>query len=160
MKMQHRQSSKQLGRRLCTWSKGLCQRDSGQMTAELVMLLPCVLLVLVIVVNVGMFFAEAARFDRIVPEVARTLVTSNEDPATAAGHALETAMGYSGGTRGSYRVRVDVGSSGELFLQKRTLHFQLEYELFAASFFARSGISAPSVLTREKSLCIFWSTGF
>ena len=129
------------------------------MTAELVMLIPCFLLMLVIIVNVGMFFAEAARFDRVVAEVARTLVTSSEDPAITATQALEEAMGYSGGAKGPYRVYVNVESSGELFLQKRTLHFSLEYELFARSIFAQAGISPSSLLTREKSLCIFWSTG-
>jgi len=133
--------------------------ECGQMTAELVMLIPCVLLVLAIIVNVGMFFAEAARFDRSVNEVARALVTSSEDPVAIAGQVLDEAMGYDKGSKGPYRIQVHVESSGELFLQKRTLHFTFEYELFATRIFASAAASSPEFLTREKSLNIFWSTG-
>jgi hypothetical protein len=129
------------------------------MTAELVIIIPSVLLVLAIVVNVGMFMAEAARFDRITGEVARSLVNSWEDPAVTASQMLQEAMGYSGAAKGSYRISVDVEKSGELFLQKRTLHFRLDYELFATKVLAEAGASTSRSLTRNKTLVIYWSTG-
>ena len=132
--------------------------DRGQMTAELVIIIPAVLLVLVIVVNVGMFIAEAARFDRIVGEVARVLVNSPEDPAIAASQVLQDAMAYTSGEKGPYRVAVNVEKSGELFLQKRTLHFTLDYEPFARGILASSTTRA-SMLRRNKTLVIYWSTG-
>ena len=133
--------------------------EKGQMTAELVIVIPSVLLMLVLVVNVGMFVAELARFDRITGEVARTLVNSSKDPAASAHQVLQEALGYDAGSKGPYRVSVDVEKGGELFLQKRTLHFSLDYDIFASSIFAGSKISTPAALKRSKTLVIYWSTG-
>lgn len=133
--------------------------ERGQMTAELAIVIPAVLLVLVIVVNAGMFVAELARFDRVTGEVVRILVNSSEDPALVASQVLHKAMGYEGGEKGPYRVQVDVEKSGELFLQKRTLQFTLDYELFASGILTNAGASESGGLTRKKTLTIYWSTG-
>jgi len=129
------------------------------MTTELVLVIPAVLLALVIVVNVGMFFAEVARFDRIVNEVARSLVCGTQDPATSASAELNKALGYVGGAKGPYRAEVSVESGGELFFEKRTLHFRFSYRLFASGILANAGAHAPGPLSRSKTLVIFWSTG-
>ncbi|MCL2403731.1 MAG: hypothetical protein FWC86_05860 [Coriobacteriia bacterium] len=129
------------------------------MTTELAIIIPAVLLVLVIVVNVGMFVAELARFDRVTGEVARILVRSPEDPADSAQQVLQAAMGYEDRQKGPYQLQVDVEKSGELFLQKRVLHFTLNYELFATGLLANTGASNLPTLTRSKTLVIYWSTG-
>jgi len=129
------------------------------MTTELVLVIPAVLLALAIVVNVGMFFAEAARFDRIVNEVARALVTGTQDPATQAAAELDTALGYEGGAKGPYRAEVSVECGGELFFEKRVLHFRLSCQLFAGGILAKAGAKVPDFLSRNKTLVIFWSTG-
>lgn len=131
--------------------------EKGQMTAELAIVIPAVLLALAVVVNIGMFIAEAARFDRIVGEVARVLVTSSEDPAQTATRILQESLGYSGATKGPYRATVEVDKAPELFMQRRTLHFKLEYQLFAPEFLAGSDANVR-VLSRNKTLVIFWST--
>ena len=140
------------------WQRFL--RDgTGQMTTELVLIIPAILLALVIVVNVGMFFAEAARFDRVVNEVARTLVTSPQDPASRATTELDKALGYTNGAKGPYRAAVSVESGGELFFEKRTLHFSFSYQLFAGGVLSRAGANSLNLLSRKKVLVIFWSTG-
>lgn len=132
--------------------------EKGQMTAELAIVIPAVLLALVIIVNIGMFMAEAARFDRIVGEVARILATSSQDPAQVANQVLQESLGYSGASKGPFRATVEVDKTSELFMQKRTLRFKLEYQLFASDFLAGTGESA-GVLLRNKTLVIFWNTG-
>jgi hypothetical protein len=136
----------------------LLAEEKGQMTVELIMLIPAVLLALVVVVNAGMFFAEAARFDRICGEVAQTLVVSQEDPQAVASAVLNDALGYSEGLKGDFRASVQVESGSELFLERRTLHFVLDYELFATGILSDAGAATPLKLSRKKSLCIVWST--
>ncbi|MCL2525521.1 MAG: hypothetical protein FWE46_00495 [Coriobacteriia bacterium] len=129
------------------------------MTTELVIIMPAVLLALVIIVNLGMFFAEAARFDRIVCEVARIMVTSAVDPSVAASTTLHDSLSYPAGKRGPYRASVVVSARNELGLQPRTLQFRLEYELFGLSFLAQTGIAHSPVLRRTKTLTVYWSSG-
>jgi len=133
--------------------------EKGQMTAELVIVIPALLLALVIVVNLGMFVAEVARFDRVVGEVSRTLVTSPEDPAIAANQTLQEAMGYSGSAKGPYRIKVDVAKDSDFLLKKRTLNFSLEYELFATGILANVQTSNFGKMSRNKTLVIYWNTG-
>ena len=142
----------------------LISNERGQMTAELAVIIPSALLMLVIVVNAGMFMAELARFDRITGEVARILVTSSTDPALIANEVLQETLGYEGGTKGPYKVFVDVEKGGDIFLKKRTLHFRLEYDLFASHILANAGTATGTStsarsLTRSKTLVIYWSTG-
>ena len=129
--------------------------ERGQMIAELVIVIPALLLALVIIVNTGMFFAEAARFDRVSAELARGLVNSPTDPAIAAPAALQKMLGYSGGKKGPYTARVHVESTDEIFLQKRVLNFTLDYELFATNILP----SSVRTISRSKTLVIYWSTG-
>ena len=142
--------------------------ERGQMTAELAVIIPSALLMLVIVVNAGMFMAELARFDRITGEVARILVTSSTDPALIAHEVLQETLGYEGGTKDPYKVFVDVEKGGDVFLKKRTLHFRLEYDLFASQILTNASTatgtktgasSLARSLTRSKTLVIYWSTG-
>jgi len=146
----------------------LISSERGQMTAELAVIIPSALLMLVIVVNAGMFMAELARFDRITGEVARILVTSSTDPALIANEVLQETLGYEGGSKGPYRVFVDVEKGGDTFLKKRTLYFCLEYDLFASHILTNTSTATGTVagtstlarsLTRSKTLVIYWSTG-
>jgi len=133
--------------------------DKGQMTAELVIVIPAILLALVVIVNLGMFSAETARFDRIVGEVSRSLVTSPEDPAVAASYVLQEAMGYSGGRKGPFTVKVNVEKDSDFLLKKRTLNFSLEYELFATGILANTKAVNLRSLSRNKTFVIYWNTG-
>ena len=142
--------------------------EKGQMTAELAVIIPSALLMLVIVVNAGMFMAELARFDRITGEVARILVNSSTDPALIANEVLQETLGYAGGTKGPYKVSVDVEKGGDIFLKKRTLHFRLEYRLFAPHILTDTNTATETTagtststrsLARNKTLVIYWSTG-
>jgi hypothetical protein len=129
--------------------------ESGQMIPEVVMVLPAFTLALVLLINVGMFVAEAARFDRVTNEVARALVTSPVDPVQKATSLLNDGLHYAGGTKGPFRASVQVTNESEPFFERRVLRFQLSFQLFAAH-------AAPSrigTFTRTKTLIIPWSTG-
>jgi hypothetical protein len=131
--------------------------ECGQMTTELMLVIPVFLLALVMVVNVGMFVAEAARFDRVVNEVARALVTSVADPAARASVLLNEGLGYSGGVRGPFRAQVSVSAQDEPFFERRVLHFRLTYRLFATG--AAPSASGKGLFSRSKTLVIPWSHG-
>ena len=134
-----------------------CAEEKGQMITELLLTTPLFLLALVMVVNVSMFVAEAARFDRVVNEVARALIASEADPALSAAVLLNEGLGYAGGMRGPFRAHVNVEARNELFLERRILHFRLEYRLFAAK--TAQGSGGIGVFRRNKILAIFWSRG-
>jgi hypothetical protein len=140
-----------------SFSKNLAD-ESGQVLSELIIVVPALLLAIAVIVNLGLFVAELARFDRATAEVARILVSSAEDPALLAGQVLQETMQYKGGKKGPFSLQAEVESSGELFLQKRTLHLTLKYELFAGGIFERAG-TATQGFTRTKTLVIYWSTG-
>jgi len=132
------------------------QGDKGQMTAELVIVVPALLLALIVIVNLGMFLVEAARFDRITGEVARVMVNSPLDPTISAQEVLQDSLGYFGTSKGPYTARVKVDKGGDVFLKKRTLTFTLEYRLFAAGVLASQNIRP---FQRSKIFVIYWSTG-
>jgi hypothetical protein len=121
------------------------------MLPELAAAIPVFFLTLIMVTNVGMFVAEAARFDRICNEVARALVTSPDDPASCAPTALDTGLGYRGGTRGPFRATVTTVAQNEAFFERRVLTFRLEYRLF--------GKGTKAAFSRNKTLVIPWSRG-
>jgi hypothetical protein len=119
--------------------------------SELAVGIPAFFLALLIVVNVGMFLAETARFDRVCNEVARSLVTSQQDPAVRAGSLLNTCLGYTGGRKGPFYASVEVQPESEVFLERRLLNFRLRYRLF--------GTADIAAFSRAKTLEIFWSRG-
>ena len=129
--------------------------DKGQMLAELVIVIPVLLLALAIVVNMGMFFAEAARFDRIAAEVARTMATYPTDPAGATEAVLYSSLDYPGGEKRPFLAKVKVQSSNEAFLSKRILYFTFEYEMIMLGFLPHK----MRTISRSKTLTIYWSTG-
>jgi len=136
----------------------LLKDESGQMVAELAIVIPAVMIALIVIVNVGMFLVEAARFDRVASEVARVMVNSPTDPALAAAGMLHRSMGYEGGSKGLFSVSVSVEKRNEILLQARTLNFTLDYKLFGRSILSGGGANTGS-LARKKTWVIYWCTG-
>jgi hypothetical protein len=153
------------------WCRRLLRDESGQMIPEVILVVPVFLVALVLVVNVGMFIAEAARFDRITNEVARAVITDPLDPALRAEPLLQESLGYAqggatGGSRSPFQASVDVSSEHEPFFEKRVLTFHLRYRLFGTAAIAGSGSAGGSaggsgsgLFTRSKTLVVFWSRG-
>ena len=66
------------------WGRRIACGESGQMTVELMAVLPVALIIAVIVVNALVFFGDCAAFDRVARNAVRVYATSPTYGAQAA----------------------------------------------------------------------------
>lgn len=71
------------------WLHGSCRFERGQMTVELAVVFPVLVVVAVIAVNALLFFSECAQFDRIARDAVRIHATS---PAYGQGLEQSSAL--------------------------------------------------------------------
>jgi hypothetical protein len=134
----------------------MLRKESGQMTIELFAVIPCFLVGLVLVVNCGIFLAEAARFDRISAEHARAMTSSIEDPVSIAYPSFLEMLDYPESKKGQFDAGVTVTKGGTLFVPKRIIRYKLDYTVFSLPLL---GESANAKLGRRKTFTVYWSCG-